>query len=60
MAREDDDARERSYERFGWLFSGGLLATRPASAAVARLSSLVTRTLALFAGKEKPRDRDGE
>ncbi len=50
------DGRRRRYERFGWIFSGGLLATRPATAVVDALSRFVTRTLTFVAGKSRPRD----
>src|SRR5690349_8865459 len=68
--REDDgnDSERRTrmadrgaYERFGWLFSGGLLATRPAVRAIERLMAVLTEAIALTAGKganalQKPRN----
>jgi hypothetical protein len=43
----------RPFERFGWLLSGGLLATRPAVRAFGWLSEALTTGLALFARRAK-------
>jgi hypothetical protein len=63
VGTDNDDGRTRTYERFGWRFSGGLLATRPAAAVVDGLSRLLTRSLALVAAmkeRAQPRPRDSD
>jgi hypothetical protein len=49
-------AKEVPYERFGWLFSGGLLATRPATKTIELVSAVLARGAAFVLGR-KPKGR---